>query len=111
MSIRFPSVSSSIPVTLLNETPSRPISRPRTAPQMQASVQPKTDLTSKSAGTYQENLHPIAEHTAAESLNTKPNVTQPTKVDLQRDVQILTLDDDENPNEQLIYGENEQTPF
>jgi len=70
---RFPSVSSSILIP-----PSRPTTRPYTAPEM--TIKPETAV----------DLPSIDE-----------NVIQPTKVDLQHDVQILTLTD----------SENEQVPF
>lgn len=93
---RFPNVSSSIPLPLPNNTPSRPISRPRTAPE----IATKRELSSKSITVF-----PTVDE------NTEINVTQPTKVDLQRDVQILTLPDNENENHQLEHTEHDQIPF
>ncbi len=111
--LRFPQVSSSVPVTPLIETSSKPPSRPRTAPQMQTHEQPKRELNSKSAGLFQPNLQSVDENIETESLNTNTNVSPTTKFDIQRDVQILTLDDNDNKNQsqQITNEEIEQIPF
>jgi hypothetical protein len=97
----------------LIESSSKPPSRPRTAPQIQTNEQPKTESNSKSAGLFQPNLQSVDKNIEKESLNTKPNVSQSTKIDIQRDVQILTLDDDDDKNQsqQITNEENQQIPF
>jgi hypothetical protein len=87
----------------LNENRPKSTSRARTAPQMSPNVQPKLE-PSKSIVEFQTNLQSIDENTETDSLETKPNLTQPTKVDLKRDVQILILDDNEK-------SKHEETPF
>jgi len=98
MLIRFPYVSSSIPTTPLNRTPSKRMSRARTAPPLQL----KEELPIKSAEVVQTNLQPIIE-------NIETTITEPTKVDVQRDIQILTFDnDDEYPSQQFTTIETQQ---
>ncbi|CAF0797225.1 unnamed protein product [Rotaria sordida] len=108
---RFPQVSSLIPVTPLNENSSRPDSRPRTAPATQIKVRPKTEFHSKSIGTFQTNLESINENTETTSLDTKTIVPQPTKVDVSRDIQILTLNDNEDKSKKTTNESSEKLPF
>ncbi|CAF4089385.1 unnamed protein product [Rotaria sp. Silwood2] len=104
---KFPQVSSLIPVTPLNDNSSRPISRPRTAPPTQGKVRPKTEFHSKSMGTFQTNLELINESTETTSLDTKTIVPESTKVDVNCDVQILTLDDNEDESKKTTNQQNE----
>ncbi|CAF4655620.1 unnamed protein product, partial [Rotaria sp. Silwood2] len=62
----------------------RPISRPRTAPPTQGKVRPKTEFH-----------------------NTKTIVPESTKVDVNCDVQILTLDDNEDESKKTTNQQNE----
>ncbi|CAF4535056.1 unnamed protein product [Rotaria sp. Silwood1] len=108
---RFPQVSSLKPITPLNENSSRPISRPRTAPPTQVQVRPKTEFHSKSMGTFQTNLEQINENTETTSLDTKTTVPEATKVDVNCDIQILTLDDNEDKNKKTTNEQDEKVPF
>ncbi len=96
----------------MTETSPKPISRARTAPQMRVQVQLKTEMNSKSAGVCQTNLQSIDKKIETASVHEKPNVTQPTKCDIQRDIQILILDDhdDENKSHQATNTENGPLP-
>ncbi|CAF2585638.1 unnamed protein product [Rotaria sp. Silwood2] len=88
---RSPQVSSLMPITPLNENSFRPISRLRTASPTQGKVRPITEFHSKSMGTFQTNLELINESTETTSLDTKTIVPESTKVDVNCDIQILTL--------------------
>jgi hypothetical protein len=76
------------------------MSRVRTAPQLRL----KEELPIKSAEVVPTNLQPANE-------NTETIITQPTKVDVQRDIQILTLDDDEHPSQPIKIVETQQIPI
>jgi hypothetical protein len=110
-SIRFPHVSSS--PSSPKEHSSRPSSRPRTAPQIHAKEPTKIEFHSQSATVFQTNLAPIDENIETELLVTKTIVPQPTKIDYKRDIQILTLtdDDDEKNTQQITNVAKEQLPF
>jgi len=96
---RFPNVSSNQPLPSINENPPKPNSRSRTTPQVQSTP----NNSNKSTRIFQTNLEPIDE---------KNNVVQPTEVDIKRDIQILTLNDDENPpNQQTTIEEQNEVPF
>lgn len=83
--------------------PSKPPSRSRTSP----STQSTSHQSTKSNGTFQASLQPIGEET-----NTKPVIPQPTRVDAQRDIQILTLNDDGNQNHQPSTNQGQdEVPF
>lgn len=102
-SIRFPHVSSSIPVT-----PPKPPSRPRTAPEIPC----RNQSSRKSSRATRTDLPVINENLEKEPVsNIESNVIQPTTIDVQRDVQILTLDDTTYPTQQLLHESNEQIPF
>ncbi|CAF4466892.1 unnamed protein product, partial [Rotaria sp. Silwood2] len=88
---RSPQVSSLMPITPLNENSFRPIYRLRTASPTQGKVRPITEFHSKSMGTFQTNLELINESTETTSLDTKTIVPESTKVDVNCDIQILTL--------------------
>jgi hypothetical protein len=62
--------------------------------------------SNKSSRVFQTKLEPINEET-----NSKPTVTQPTKVDTIRDIQILTLNDDGNNQQQATIEEQDEAPF
>ncbi|CAF5040900.1 unnamed protein product, partial [Rotaria sp. Silwood1] len=46
-----------------------------------------------------------------EEKKTKTFVPQPTKVDSKRDIQVLTLNDDGNHNQQLSNRDKDEVPF
>ncbi|CAF4597437.1 unnamed protein product [Rotaria socialis] len=111
---RFPHVSSMVIIVPPNGNPSRPLSRPRTAPATQATAaQSKADFHSKSAGGFQNNLETTDENSELMLTMTESIVLEPTPVDVKCDIQILTLDDNDNGNKSqpTIIEENEKTPF
>jgi hypothetical protein len=107
---RFPNISSnqflSSSLPSINEASTKPTSRPGSSPQ----VQQVTDFQSKSTRVFQPNLNSIDEKTEIE-VKTKKVVPQPTKVDVKRDIQILTLNDDGNNNQQSTIENDDQVPF
>lgn len=79
--------------------PVKPISRSRTTPSSHQST--------RSNGAFQTNLQSINEE-----VHVKPIVPQPTQVDAQRDIQVLTLNDDGNQNQQLSTNQGQdEVPF
>ncbi|CAF2679816.1 unnamed protein product [Rotaria sp. Silwood2] len=98
---KFPSES----VSSINENTIKPNSRPRTSPQIQSTTT-TNDFQSRSTRAFQTNLEPIDEEK-----NTKTFVPQPTKVDSKRDIQVLTLSDDGNNNQQITNRNKDEVPF
>lgn len=87
----------------MDHVPPKPMSRPRASP----STQSTSHQSTKSNEAFQTNLQPINEET-----HVKPVVPQPTRVDAQRDIQILTLNDDANQNHQPSITEGQdEVPF
>ena len=106
ISIRYPYVSTSIPVTPLNRNSLKTSSRPQTAPIMPVAVHVKTD--------YQSDLCSIDENREKRSPTRKSLISsQPTKINIQRDVQILTLNDDikQNKYHVITKRDNDKIPF
>ncbi|CAF1144203.1 unnamed protein product [Rotaria sp. Silwood1] len=105
ISNKFPNTPSNQSVSLINENTTKSNSRPRTAPQVQSTTT-TNDFQSKSTRVFQTNLEPIDEEK-----KTKTFVPQPTKVDSKRDIQVLTLNDDGNHNQQLSNRDKDEVPF
>ena len=81
----------------------KPVSRSRTSP----STQSTSHQSTKSNGPFQSNLQPVHEETTV-----KPFVPEPTRVDAQRDIQVLTFNDDGNQNHQPSITEGQdEVPF
>lgn len=100
--IRFPCVSSTHP-----PTPPKPPSRPRTAPNPRS----RAESSVKSAGSSRTLLPLINENSDKDSTTIESNVIQPTQIDVQRDVQILILDDNDHSTQRIGHEITEQIPF
>jgi hypothetical protein len=55
---------------------------------------------------YPTNLEPMDEE-----INPRTNIPQPTKVDVKRDIQVLTLNDDGNNHQESINEKQDEIPF
>ena len=91
----------------VRENSTKSTTRSRVSSSSQSTV--TSNKSNKSNRPFQTNLEPITEET-----NSKPTtVPQPTKVDIKRDIQVLTLSDDGNNNTQQPAGKEEQdeVPF
>lgn len=82
-------------LTSNNDNQPKSQTRPRVSPHIQQSI----DVETKVDRSFQPSLQSITE----ESLS-KFDVPQPTKTDLQRDIQVLTLDDN-NANTNPVQDE------
>ena len=99
-----PSLSSSL--TSINETVSKPAARPQSAPQ----VPPVMNYSNKPLRALHPSLESIEER--PESITQmRPALPQPTKVDLKRDIQVLTLNDEAQNNASLNKNHGDQVPF
>lgn len=99
-----PSLSSSL--TAINEPVSKPAVRPQTAPQTPASV----TRSNKPLRAVHTNLQSIEERPESTTLM-RAEVPQPTKVDVKRDIQVLTLNDEAQKNPSLMNVHPDQVPF
>jgi hypothetical protein len=85
----------------VRENSTKSTTRSRVSSSSQSTV--TSNKSNKSNRPFQANLEPITEE-----INSKPTVPQPTKVDIKRDIQVLTLSDDGNNNTQQPVGKDEQ---
>lgn len=83
-----PQVSASF--TAFQEQITKTPLRPQTAPQIKAFPEP----TTKSTRALPATLESIEENGEHINIQTTSSVPQPTKIDLKRDIQVLTLNDD-----------------
>ena len=72
-------------------------------------MQQKTNFHSKSTGALRTNIGFIDENTEEQTLNTETSVLQPTKTEIKRDIQILTLDRNNEKENHLTASEHNET--
>ncbi|CAF2068886.1 unnamed protein product [Rotaria magnacalcarata] len=102
MTTKFPSASLNESLSSNRETTPKTSSRPRTSQTLSAT----NDFHAKQNRGFHTNLDSIDEEKT-----TKSNVSQSTKIDGKRDIQVLTLNDDGNNNLLSTHRENDEAPF